>query len=728
MTSTKLMRFHLLFFTFLISAKAHAQAVFNSAASGDWDNPSTWTIISGTPANTYPSAGDSVVILNGNSVSVNVPSQVKSVTIQDNSSLLFNVSTASSILTVSNQLLITGASLLSMDAGVLTVTGNMTVNAASSITQNQGLINVLGLVFVTAPTASTVPSSGTSLLNIAGGAFSCAGGVTLTSLANTSRLSELRIGNSSVNIAGSLATTTTNSKINFSGSGLLTLAGLITIPFQSSFVAGTGKVLYLGIPGSNQSVAPLTYYRLAISGFGNGLKQINGTVTVTDSLSLLTDTLIINSGGTLNMNNSTTIVRTAGIISNAPTFLGTVDLVYNDILKDTTGFEMPVATGVLGNLTINDISGIVLAADITVNNTLSLQNGPLITAGFAVNITNNNGGAGVDPAINQVNGWVTGKINRSIGTSTGLRLFPFGKDENGGNRFFSINYTTAPTAAGVLSVQHFNSNAANQSGFPLIDGSVTLVNTAPIYWQADAVAGLSGGAYTLSLTAEGITSVTDYTSLRIIKRPSSGGPWVLDGVAGTNTGSNAIPVVIRNNMAGFSQFTIGGNSANILPLKLLSFLGNISTGKSFLTWVTAQEYNTAYFTVEHSIDGVHFSSIGQVSSNGTSSTNLTYNFTDNHPVTGLNYYRLKQVDLDGQYTLSDIIVLRNTESKQMMVYPTLTNGIITIDNAGTDPILLYNANGASIARLLPGVNNIQSIADGIYFIKSGNNTVRILKQ
>lgn len=718
--------FTFIFLGFFLGSRS--QAVFSSISSGDWNNPSSWTLVSGTTSSNYPVAGDSAVITNGNSIAVNVNSQVKSVSIINGSSLHLNVSAVLSVLNISNELLLINASSLTVDVGSLTITGNVTINSASTITQNQGLITVLGLISLVAPSGSTTPNTGTSLIYVDGGAFSCAGGLTLTSLANATRIAELRIGGGAVNIAGLLATSTANAKINFSGTGILSIAGIVTIPFTSSFTAGLGKVIYVGIPGSNQTVAPLSYYRLAITGVGNGIKQINGSVTVADTLQLLTDTLAINAGGTLQMNNATTLVRTAGFLNNAPTFSGVVDLIYNDVTKDTTGAEMPVSTTVLRNLTINDIQGIKLGANTTVNNKLTLQNGPLFTDIFSFDISNTLGGATTDPAIDRTNGYVVGKINRAIGTSTGIRTFPLGVTAINGYRAFDIDFTTAPTAAGKLGVEHFNTSATNQSGLPLTDGAVTLINVAKMYWQADALNGLTGGTYTATLTAEGISGVTDFTSLRIIKRPSAGGAWTLNGNAGTNSGTNTAPIVVRNTMTGFSQFTIAGNAANPLPVSLLSFTGKTVNASNVIEWTTAQESNNNYFNILNSKDGINFTVIGKVKSKGNSAVAQSYSFIHSDPGKQINYYRLQQVDADDEYSFSNIIRLQNNGMSPVKIYPTITTAILTIENVTGSSIRLYNSNGQCLGSLLPGNNNISSLPAGLYFIKVDEAGFKIIKQ
>lgn len=715
-----------LIFTFLLficfQSNSFSQAYFTSNASGDWNNVSSWTLVSGTSTNNYPVAGDSVIIQNGHAIDITANAQCESLTLKMASTLTFN--NTNSILTVSNNVLVTEASAISLNAGAFTSIGNLTVNQSSTVTQNGGVISIVGLIFITAPISGT----GTSLINVDGGVFTCAGGLTITAALNSSRIAELKIGNSAANVFGLLTTSTINSKITFTGIGALTLAGIITIPNTTSFAAGNGRVVYVGIPGTNQIVAPLTYNRLVITGIGNGSKTINGTVTVTDTLTLLTDTLQLGGSGVLRLNNNATIVKTNGKLLSSPTFLGQIDILYNNIVKDTTGLEMPAATNVLRNLYINNISGIVMSSNLTLSNQLSLQNGELNTNNFVLNITNSLGGTNSDPAIERTNGYVKGIINRTIGTSTGIRIFPFGIDLLQGYREYKIDYTTAPAIGGVITVQHVNTAASAQSGFPLIDGAVTLVNSANYYWQADAGSGLSGGTYNLTLTAEGAFGVSDYTTLRTIKRPSSGGAWVLEGTAGTNTGNNTAPVVTRTGMNNFSQFTIGGSSLNPLPLRILAFSGRVSGENIFLNWETTNEVNTDYFLVEKSTDGNFFTTEKRISSYNIPSNIHHYQCEVKNLVNGKYYFRLKMVDKDGRFTYSKVIAITMNSTMEIKVYPTISNTMINISNTGSQKLLLYNSSGQFIKNLVIGQNDVSALATGLYFIKCNDKIIRIIKQ
>jgi hypothetical protein len=99
-----------------------------------------------------------------------------------------------------------------------------------------------------------------------------------------------------------------------------------------------------------------------------------------------------------------------------------------------------------------------------------------------------------------------------------------------------------------------------------------------------------------------------------------------------------------------------GPSLAVLPVTLVTFVGNLSDGTVKLSWTTSREVNSSHFLIEKSYDGVGYKSIGQVNSGNATGQ---YTFTDNTPLSKANYYRLRPVDVDGNFTYSRVVVIRN---------------------------------------------------------------------
>ncbi|MEO6288891.1 MAG: T9SS type A sorting domain-containing protein [Ginsengibacter sp.] len=106
-----------------------------------------------------------------------------------------------------------------------------------------------------------------------------------------------------------------------------------------------------------------------------------------------------------------------------------------------------------------------------------------------------------------------------------------------------------------------------------------------------------------------------------------------------------------------------------LPISLLYFNGRISQQTAILTWATDSEQNNKLFNIQHSTDGIHYTTIGNVNGSGTTNSQHNYEFTDNHPVPdSINYYRIVQVDINGQSNASNIIALHFEDRNFNLVF------------------------------------------------------------
>ena len=94
-----------------------------------------------------------------------------------------------------------------------------------------------------------------------------------------------------------------------------------------------------------------------------------------------------------------------------------------------------------------------------------------------------------------------------------------------------------------------------------------------------------------------------------------------------------------------------------LPVTLVSFTGNVDKEKVVLKWLTSSEINNDHFEIERTSDGNNFQTVTVVQGAGNSNITRQYKAEDYSPVSGTNYYRIKQVDFDGKYTFSDLITV-----------------------------------------------------------------------
>jgi len=141
-----------------------------------------------------------------------------------------------------------------------------------------------------------------------------------------------------------------------------------------------------------------------------------------------------------------------------------------------------------------------------------------------------------------------------------------------------------------------------------------------------------------------------------------------------------------------------------LPLKLLSFKARKSNrlAKSVqLNWQTSNEVNTQSFMVERSENGKSFKSIGTVSANNISGLN-SYSFEDANAATGDNYYRLKQVDLDGKFSFSAVEVVSVLLNHGFSVQPNPVVSSLTLTHSEVKEkatLLIFNLQGQKVLTL-----------------------------
>ncbi|MFT3750025.1 MAG: T9SS type A sorting domain-containing protein [Agriterribacter sp.] len=162
-----------------------------------------------------------------------------------------------------------------------------------------------------------------------------------------------------------------------------------------------------------------------------------------------------------------------------------------------------------------------------------------------------------------------------------------------------------------------------------------------------------------------------------------------------------------------------------LPVTLRSFEVYSQGNTALLQWTTVTEQNNRGFSIEHSTDGGTWKSTGFVSSlspDGNSNVELSYTFSDKQPSAGINYYRLKQVDIDGKYIYSRVRIIKFTDKLNIHIYPNPAKDIIKITGLkGNETLYIINITGQRVRNLKAGGNtlqtNIQQLPSGMYFIR-----------
>lgn len=192
-------------------------------------------------------------------------------------------------------------------------------------------------------------------------------------------------------------------------------------------------------------------------------------------------------------------------------------------------------------------------------------------------------------------------------------------------------------------------------------------------------------------------------------------------------------ISIQINGPGIPDQIVHCYFGEVLPISLLSFHATAQKNNTAnLNWITASELNNDFFEIEHSTDGANWVVINEQRGAGNSNELIHYNFVDENAKQGINYYRLKQTDFDGQFTYSKVRSVQLNDlstSGSFIIYPNPANDLITIQANPQElaQVTIYNTFGQLILRNQPnesGANemtiDVSILPAGIYFVKTLN--------
>lgn len=199
------------------------------------------------------------------------------------------------------------------------------------------------------------------------------------------------------------------------------------------------------------------------------------------------------------------------------------------------------------------------------------------------------------------------------------------------------------------------------------------------------------------------------------------------------TSRNSVANIIRYNPGAYPNENINNNNLTAslgvipggpTPVKLLTFTAAKQGKLVNLNWITTSEINSSHFDVQHSRNSTSWQTIGTVAAAGNSSTQKSYSLIHNAPAAGVNYYRLKQVDLDAKFENSLIRTVNFRTNTDLYVYPNPTTDRIVIDSESggkvqsvtvyaTDGRLMFNVNNFSLGNNI----DLSKYGTGVFMIK-----------
>jgi hypothetical protein len=186
----------------------------------------------------------------------------------------------------------------------------------------------------------------------------------------------------------------------------------------------------------------------------------------------------------------------------------------------------------------------------------------------------------------------------------------------------------------------------------------------------------------------------------------------------------------------FNDYTLVVAEGGPTPVKLTSFNGDYSNGVARLNWQTSQELNNDRFELYRSFDGNNFELATSIAGAGNSSVPKNYTYQDHINLDGNVYYKLKQVDIDGKFSFSNIIKLSSNDAKaSFKIYPNpVVNNFaasFSAPKSGVATLLIRNTSGQTVYKkslsIVKGDNTVsigaQQFSTGMYYINIINDEI-----
>jgi hypothetical protein len=383
-----------------------------------------------------------------------------------------------------------------------------------------------------------------------------------------------------------------------------------------------------------------------------------------------------------------------------------------------------------------------LNSSTTIPGTLTLTNGSLKLNSYGLTV----GTSATQPGgIVRTSGFVSGPgnlirwfptTNVTLGSDSGL--FPFGV--NGDNRFFWVG--GAPSTAGTVSVSYTDASGTTNYGSPFSDNGITVDHRMNSNWNASTGSGLIGNNFSIKAQAKNLPYMNNVANLRL-----GGQTGLAPGTAVNGSGTTSMSEATRTGLTATNlsnMFFLASNSVNPLPVALSELTAQVSNGHAVLRWNTWSEQNNFGFAVETSEDGRAFRQIGFVKGQGNSAIKMSYYFDDNSYQGGSRYYRLRQADLDGSVTYSNIASIQPNEMQSTLrLAPNPVQAILTTTYDGIESdeidIKIFDMSGGQTGENIKFVRNgaslsadCSSLRPGVYVLRlstaQGVHTSRFVKE
>ncbi|MBK7763425.1 MAG: T9SS type A sorting domain-containing protein [Bacteroidetes bacterium] len=204
------------------------------------------------------------------------------------------------------------------------------------------------------------------------------------------------------------------------------------------------------------------------------------------------------------------------------------------------------------------------------------------------------------------------------------------------------------------------------------------------------------------------------------------------------------PMGVANTFLGTVNTTAGFTLGAPLPVQLLNFSGNKAQAGNQLMWSTCLEINNLGFNLQYSDDGIYFQDLQFIKSkaiDGNCNTVSEYQYFHKMVSSGHHYYRLEQIDIDGNKSYEgNIIDLYRTNDGQITIFPNPTSTQLTIQVVSIEAQkvsiqlsdlqghILYHTNNMFTAGLQDLPIDISKFANGNYMLTVSTNDKVLLQE
>lgn len=286
----------------------------------------------------------------------------------------------------------------------------------------------------------------------------------------------------------------------------------------------------------------------------------------------------------------------------------------------------------------------------------------------------------------------------------------------------SVNPTTiSPAAAGITGQYYSSGSTGSNPG---------VTNRSAYFWTVSTDAASFSGTVRFYFNNIPANGVLVPGTLKLLRRSGPNTNWAV-----WPTTTNTATYIEATGITGFSEFALGGDIDNPLPVELTNFTAVINNRDVNLNWKTTTETNNSGFEIERKISEGSWSKIGFVQGRGNSNHENSYSYSDRNLSKGTYNYRLKQIDFNGAYKYYNLVgnvsvgVPEKFELSQNYPNPfnptTKINFSLPKDAKVT--LTVFDISGREISRLLNSEFraadyysvdfNGANLASGVYFYR-----------